>query len=114
MEFMLIMLDERDREWASEEAQAQSFAAMGQWAGGLAQKNILRGGAPLTGEENGVRIRKGTSYDGPFTETKEIIGGYFLIEADSLAAARAIAETCPQAEFATVEVREIIKMGGPE
>lgn len=114
MEFMLIMIDERDRKWDNEEAQAQSFAAMGQWAGSLAQQNLLRGGAPLTPQDSGARIRKGTSYDGPFTETKEVIGGYFLVEADSLQAAKDIAQSCPHAAFATVEVREIIKMGGPE
>ena len=49
--------------------------------------------------------------DGPFAESKEVIAGYFLIEAPDIDTAVAIAEQCPNAEFGSVEVREIVPMG---
>ena len=45
--------------------------------------------------------------DGPFAETKEALGGYYLIEADDLDAAIAIAKQCP-ARFGGIEVRPIM------
>lgn len=44
--------------------------------------------------------------DGPFTETKEMLGGFFLIDCASLDEAIAIAKACPATSFGTVEVRE--------
>jgi hypothetical protein len=59
-----------------------------------------------------VRIRDGklAVTDGPFAETREQLGGYFLIEAADMDAARAIAARLPAAEFGTVEVRPIASM----
>ena len=48
--------------------------------------------------------------DGPFAETKEAIGGYYVIEADDLDAALAVAKEVP-ANFGGVEVRPIRDMG---
>ena len=45
--------------------------------------------------------------DGPFTESKEMIGGFFLLDCDTRDEALALASECPAAEWATVEVREI-------
>ena len=45
--------------------------------------------------------------DGPFTEAKEFIGGYFLLDCQTLEQARAYAEQCPAAEWATIEIREV-------
>ena len=54
-----------------------------------------------------VRVREGKSLtiDGPFAETKEQLGGYFLIEAESIDEARAIAARIPSAKTGTIEVR---------
>jgi hypothetical protein len=49
--------------------------------------------------------------DGPFAESKEVIARYFLIEAPDIDTAVAIAARCPNAEFGSVEVREIVPMG---
>ena len=49
--------------------------------------------------------------DGPFTETKEALGGYYLIEARDLDHALEIAKLCP-APFGGVEVRPIMDMSG--
>jgi hypothetical protein len=44
--------------------------------------------------------------DGPFTEAKELIGGFFLLDCDTREQALAFANACPAAEWATIEVRE--------
>jgi len=56
-----------------------------------------------------VRVRKGERVvtDGPFAETKEAIGGFDLIEADSIEEAVEIAAGHPVAEFGTIEVRPL-------
>jgi hypothetical protein len=51
--------------------------------------------------------------DGPFAETKEVAGGYYVVEAASLADAVAIAKRCPAARWGTIEVREQIKVPPP-
>ena len=55
------------------------------------------------------RVREGRSrvVDGPFTETKEQLGGYYLIDVPDLDAALSWAERCPGAAHGTVEVRPV-------
>jgi hypothetical protein len=45
--------------------------------------------------------------DGPFTESKELVGGYFLLDCATREQALSLAAECPAAEWATVEVREV-------
>ena len=45
--------------------------------------------------------------DGPFTEVKEVIGGFFLLTCDTREQAIEIARRCPAAQWATIEVREL-------
>ena len=61
-----------------------------------------------------VRVREGKRQvvDGPFAETKEQLGGYFLVEAASREEAIAIAARIPMARKGTVEVRPIIEIPG--
>jgi len=56
-----------------------------------------------------VRIRNGETLttDGPFAETKEVLGGYFVLECENLDEALAYAERIPAAEHGSVEVRPI-------
>jgi hypothetical protein len=65
----------------------------------------------LRSDAEGVRVQvrggKRTLVDGPFSETKEMVGGYFLLDCESKAQAVTIAAECPAAEWATVEVREL-------
>lgn len=112
MDFMLIMITDRN---APEDPSV--FPEMGKFAGELAAQGKLRGGAPLHPEDEGrrVRLRKGETLvtDGPFTETKEVIGGYFLVDCESAEEATAIARRCPHHRIGVVEVRQLIPMGGP-
>jgi len=70
--------------------------------------------APLhpTSTATSVRVREGRRFvtDGPFAETREQLGGYFLIDAGDLDEAIAIAARIPMARRGTVEIRPVIEM----
>jgi hypothetical protein len=72
------------------------------------------GGNPLqpTKTASTVRVRQGkiSTTDGPFAETKEQLGGYYLIEAKDLNDAIQVASKIPAARTGSVEVRPIMKM----
>ena len=76
---------------------------MGKFAGKLSQAGAMRGGAPLQPAEEGarVRIRDGKTLltDGPFSETKESLGGYFMIECENQQEAVEWAKRCPHAKL---------------
>ncbi len=80
------------------------------WASLLMQQGKLSGGAKLR-DDGGrvVRMQNGQLVvDGPFPETKETIGGYYVIEAADYAEAAQVAKGCPiYAHGGSVEVREI-------
>ena len=63
-----------------------------------------------------VRVRDGKRVvtDGPYAETKEQLGGYFLIEAKDLDEAIAISARCPGAHHGTIEVRPVWSMGAAQ
>jgi hypothetical protein len=76
---------------------------------GAAQAAVLRGGNALEPTSAATSIRDGVVTDGPFLETKEALGGYYLIEADDLDQALAVAKQVP-APFGGVEVRPVRTM----
>lgn len=61
-----------------------------------------------------VRVRDGKSLitDGPFAETREQLGGYYLIEARDLDEAISVASRIPPARFGTIEIRPVMEIGG--
>jgi len=67
----------------------------------------------LTPAAKTVRVRDGKALntDGPFAETKEQLGGYYLIEADSMDAATATAAGIPGARYGSIEVRPVMVFG---
>jgi hypothetical protein len=68
-------------------------------------------GQPLEGEGKVVRGKQRSITDGPYAESKDIVGGYTLIEAKDLAQAAELAGGCPIFERAgLVEVRPVMKM----
>jgi hypothetical protein len=78
-------------------------------AGALVDSSPL---APPT-EARTVRLRRGEQMvvDGPFAETKEVLGGYYLIEADSLDAAVEWAQRLRQGGDGSIEVRPLLHLG---
>jgi len=67
-----------------------------------------------TSTATSVRVREGKRFvtDGPFAETREQLGGYFLIDAKDLDEAIAIAARIPMARKGTVEIRPVIELAG--
>ena len=114
MEFMLILAEDPALV-ATPEQRELAVQKVGEYAMGLVGDGVLKGGAPLhpVTEAKRIRARNGQQriLDGPFAEAKEVIAGYFIIEAPDLESAVAIAAKCPNAEFGSVEVREIVPMG---
>jgi hypothetical protein len=66
----------------------------------------------LTSTATSVRVRDGKRLvtDGPFAETREQLGGYYLVEAKDLDEARAIAARIPGARHGSIEVRPVMQM----
>jgi hypothetical protein len=109
MEFLLLIYDNEKRFSkgydATEMAGYQAFGK--EFAGAIKGGNALQ----PTGTAATVRVRDGKQLttDGPFAETKEQLGGYYLVEAKDRDAAVAIAAKIPGARFGSIEVRPIMK-----
>jgi hypothetical protein len=91
----------------------QREAIMGEYMA-ISGENAVVGGSQLQPPETAttVRVKEGDTLttDGPFADTKEFLGGFFLLEADNLDAALAVAERIPAARFGgAVEVRPIVE-----
>ena len=68
----------------------------------------VTGGSKLADGQGRVVRKNGdglTVSDGPFVEAKEILGGFFVVDAEDYDGALAIARTCPHLEFGSIEVR---------
>ena len=81
------------------------------WVDQLKSKNIYVSGEPLIPGGKTVAGKKAVVTDGPFAESKELIGGFFIIKADTIEQAAEIAKDCPDLPLdGIVEVREVMKM----
>ncbi|MFH1498752.1 MAG: YciI family protein [Verrucomicrobiota bacterium] len=80
------------------------------WVATLLAEDRLRGGHPLALDGRVVSgPRSGRVTDGPYAETKEVVGGYVIVRADSLDHAAEIARGCPGLDIGlTVEVRALL------
>ncbi len=106
--FMFLFRGGLDPHTASpDEMQSNMQKWMG-WVDELKKKDIYTAGEALM--PSGKTLRKGNvSTDGPFTESKEIVGGFFIIKADNIDAALKIAESCPDLPLGgSVEVRDVM------
>lgn len=86
------------------------------WSKALGAKGHMVGGEKLDLPGTVLSRKKGDviRQDGPFGETKEIVGGYYLIRADSLQHAAELCSDHPQLENGTVEIRPIDTFGAPD
>jgi hypothetical protein len=114
-QFMMLLYDTpaMQQAWAGfspqeMEAGIQLYAA---WSEGLAERGKLRGGDKLRDGEGRVVRGAGEEQrvtDGPFAEAKEVLGGFFVIEADDYEEALELARDCPHLEFGgTVVIRAV-------
>jgi hypothetical protein len=116
MEFMLMLYsDETLASKATGDELAKAFAEFGRVTEALKARNQLKHTQPLqpTSAATTVRVRNGkrTTTDGPFAETKEQIGGYYVIDVKSLDEAIEIAAQLPTSWYGSVEIRPIMRMG---
>jgi hypothetical protein len=90
----------------------ENMKKWGAWMGQLSQTGNLKGGDPLGEVGRVVTGKKKAVTDGPFGETKDLVGGYLLVTAGSLDAATELARGCPifESESGSVEVREVREM----
>ena len=80
------------------------------WGDRLRAEGVILDGAKLQDEPGRVlRRRDGRvrATDGPHTESKEVLGGYYLIQADTYEEAIARASDCPHLEFGAIEIRAL-------
>lgn len=112
MAYMLLIVEgPQDRRIAGREEGERRYARMLSYADGLRARGKLVSAESLLAQDSAVRVSRSggeaTAVDGPFAEAKEMIGGFFLLSVDNRDEAVAIANDCPAAEWATVEVREL-------
>jgi hypothetical protein len=114
MKYMLLIYG--DEQALNETERKECYAESTELAHQLQSKGQYVAANPLqpTAMATSVRVRDGKRLvtDGPFAETREQLGGYFLIEAKNLDEAIAVAGRIPMARKGTVEVRPVVEISG--
>jgi hypothetical protein len=114
MKYMMLIYSDENA-WTDDERQ-HCYGESTELTHELNARGQFRGASPLqpVATATSVRIRDGKRLvtDGPFAETREQLGGYFLIEAKDLNEAITIAARIPGARKGTVEVRPVIELDG--
>ena len=112
MSYMLLIIEpvgQRATRTAAEGREA--YAVMQRFAESLATQGQLKAVESLASQATAVRVSHHAGHprllDGPFAEAKEMIGGFFLLQNVNRDQAIAIAQRCPAAQWATVEVRAL-------
>jgi hypothetical protein len=115
MRYMLLIYD-READWdgMTEPERGQIFKEYMEFTEGIRKSGHHRAGDPLqpTSTATTVRVKGGKplTTDGPFAETREQLGGYYIIEAKNLDEATGIAARIPSARLGSIEVRPIMEM----
>ena len=118
MRFMMIMIPNiSEEDWPTDPAamaELPEFTAMGKYNDELTKAGVLLALDGLEPTAKGARVAfaggKPSVTDGPFTEAKELIGGYWLIQARSKEEAIEWASRCPANEGDVIEVRQVFEM----
>lgn len=111
MPYMLLILEDPAQRATRTRPEGEAvYQRMVEFADALKQQDKLLAVESLAAQQaaSRVQVRNGKVQvlDGPFSEAKEMVGGFFLLNVKTRDEALAIARTCPAAEWATVEVRE--------
>ena len=114
MKYMLLVY--LDEQAMTEEEREHCYVDSAQLTQDLNAKGQYLGASPLhpVATATSVRVRDGRRVvtDGPFAETREQLGGYYLVEANDLDEAISIAERIPPARFGTIEIRPVMEIEG--
>ena len=112
MAYLLLIVEPTGQRRGRSEAQGRElYASMVRYAEKLKARNLLLAVESLTSDNDATRVQvrdgKPRVLDGPFIESKEMVGGYFLVDCKTRDEAIALAKECPAAEWCTVEVRTL-------
>jgi hypothetical protein len=113
MQYMLLIYNDPAKEpaWGTPEFQ-QMMAGYFTANERMKADGVLRGGEGLQGVETATSLRiqngKVETMDGPFAETREHLGGYYIVDVPDLDAALKYAALIPSAHFGTIEVRPLM------
>jgi hypothetical protein len=114
MQYLLLIYSAESDE--GNQDQAKLMADYGTFTQGIVQSGAFKSADRLkpVNTATTVKIRDGKTLttDGPFAETREQLGGYYLVEAKDLDEATAIAAKIPTAKYGSIEVRPVWAMGG--
>jgi hypothetical protein len=108
---LLIIEPAGQRQTRSEKEGRELYDSMLGYSADLKARGLLTLSHALASDRSAARVRvaenRSTIVDGPFSESKEMIGGFFLLTCGTREEAIALAQACPAARWATVEVREL-------
>ncbi|HET6669982.1 MAG TPA: YciI family protein, partial [Pyrinomonadaceae bacterium] len=114
MKYMLLVY--LDEQAMTDDERAHCYVESAQLAQDLSAHKQFLDASPLhpVATATSVRVRDGKRLitDGPFAETREQLGGYYVIEANDLDEAIGIAERVPPAKFGTIEIRPVMEIEG--
>jgi hypothetical protein len=115
MQYLLLIYGSEAEEAAtSADEMGKIMAGYNVFTQGIIQSGAMVGSNRLrpTSDATTVRVRDGKTLatDGPFAETREALGGYYLVEAKDLDEAVAIAAKIPTAQYGSIEVRPVWEM----
>jgi len=116
MQYLLLIYD-AESNWSkmSEAEKGAMMQGYGAFTNSIRESKHYVGGNPLqpVATATTVRVRDGKTMttDGPFAETREQLGGYYLVEAKDLDEAIGLAARIPSAKIGSIEVRPIMVMG---
>jgi len=116
MQYLLLIYTPEQAWTAMSEAERNAmYGEYFAFTAGIKQSGHWLGGNPLQPVRSATTVRvrdgKASSTDGPFAETREQIGGYYLVEAKDTGEATAIAARIPGARVGAVEVRAVSNVG---
>jgi hypothetical protein len=110
MSYMLLIVEPHDQRRARAPGEGQGlYQRMLDYTESLKARGLLLASDSLRTSAARLSIRDGrrSVIDGPFTESKELVGGFFLLDCATREQALGLAAECPAAHWATIEVREI-------
>jgi hypothetical protein len=112
MRYLLLLYGDEAAELALSDAERQAILdAHGRFSQGLQEQGWLVGGEPLQASSTAVVVHEdGLVTDGPFIETKEQLGGYYLVDCPGLEEALQAARAIPASPGLKVELRPLAEM----
>ncbi len=116
MNYLLLIYGEESNEAPPQEAIDQVMAEYFEFEKAVADAGVKVGGAALQPSQTAttVRVQNGERIvtDGPFAETREVLGGYYLLDVPDLDAALDWAAKCPGSKYGSLEVRPVMEFEG--